>query len=90
MEPAPLFKVMVGNGNYMAAEGFIENLSLQAQGHRFQLLVYLLPISGADLILGANWLKTLGPHVADYEALNLKFLHHGQMVTLQGEIHSAP
>jgi len=33
------------------------------------LPVFLLPISGVDLFLGANWLKTMGPHLADYESL---------------------
>jgi len=56
----------------------------------FQILVYLLHISGVDLILGANWLKTIGPHVADYESLNLKFLYDGKFVTLQGDINHGP
>jgi len=57
IEPAPLFKVMVGNGNYITAEGMINELNIQAQRAQFKLLVFLLPISGVDLILGANWLK---------------------------------
>nr|KYP46165.1 Transposon Ty3-I Gag-Pol polyprotein [Cajanus cajan] len=74
-----MFKVMVGNGNYMTVEGLIQQLVIQAQGNLFQNPVYLLPISGADLILGASWLKTIDPHVADYESLHLKFLYNGNM-----------
>ncbi|WVY97768.1 hypothetical protein V8G54_029919 [Vigna mungo] len=51
------FKVMVGNGNYMQAEGLIQQLTVQTQGNSFTLPVFLLPISGADPILGASWLK---------------------------------
>ncbi|XP_014489586.1 uncharacterized protein LOC106752417 [Vigna radiata var. radiata] len=54
VEPALTFKVMVGNGNYMTADGLIQNLTIQAQGNTFQFPVYILPISGADLILGAS------------------------------------
>lgn len=54
VEPTPLFRVMVGNGNYMTVEGMIRELNMQAQGNKFQLPVILLPISGVDLILGAN------------------------------------
>lgn len=75
VEPALSFKVMVGNGNYMETKGLVQNLIIQAQGNVFQLPVYALPISEADLILGANWLKTIGPHMADYASLNLRFLH---------------
>ena len=90
IEPAPMFKVMVGNGNYMEAEGLVKQLRVQAQGNLFQLPVFLLPISGADLILGASWLKTIGPHIADYDALQLKFLVAGKFHTLQGDSSLVP
>lgn len=56
IEKAPSFKVMVGNGNYMQAEGLIQQLTVQAQGNSFTLPVFLLPI-GAGPIVGASWLK---------------------------------
>ena len=90
IEPSPLFKVMVDNGNYMTPIGMIRELSIQAQGNRFQLLVFLLPISGADLILGAIWLKTLGSHIVDYDSLQIKFLHDGKFITLQGDDDGTP
>ncbi|MCI24698.1 hypothetical protein A2U01_0045884, partial [Trifolium medium] len=52
--------------------------------------MYLLPIVGADLILGATWLATLGPHVADYQALSIKFYDQDKFVTLQGEKSPSP
>ena len=85
MEPAPFFKVMVGNGNYMKVEEMISKLTIKAQNARFQLPVFLLPVSSADLILGASWLKTVGPHIADYDKLQLKFMYDGKFTTLQGE-----
>lgn len=90
VEPALSFKVMVGNGNYVAAEGMVQNWIIQAQGNMFQLPVYLLSISGVDLILGASWLKTIGPHVADYASLNMIFLHENKFITLQGEVDHVP
>lgn len=90
IQPAPMFKVMVGNGNYMTAEGLIQQFTVQVQGNSFQLPAFLLPISGADLILGASWLKTIGPHIADYEELQLKFLWQGKFTTLQGDKELIP
>ena len=84
VEPTTQFRVMVGNGNYMTAEGLVKQLKVQAQGNVFHLPVFLLPISGAYLILGASWLKTIGPYIADYDALQLKFLMNGKFTTLQG------
>ena len=51
VEPATQFRVMVGNGNYMSTEGLVKQLKVQAQDNTFQLPVFLLPISGVDLIL---------------------------------------
>jgi len=52
-----------------------------------ELSVVLLPIAGVDLVLGASWLATFGPHVADYSSLTLKFMMQGKFMTLQGEQH---
>jgi hypothetical protein len=73
VEPAPGFNVLVGNGQSLMAEGKISQLSVEIQGHKLVLPVFLLPFSGADLILGSSWLATLGPHIADYSTLSLKF-----------------
>ena len=85
IEPAPLFKVIIGNGNYMRAEGLVRSIKVDVQGHTINLPVYLLPISGAGLILGAAWLATIGLHLADYQTLQLKFYDQGRFITLHGE-----
>ncbi|CAJ2652754.1 unnamed protein product [Trifolium pratense] len=90
IEPGPVFKVLVGNGEIMTAEGVIQNLALNIQGTELQVPVFLLPVAGADVILGASWLATLGPHVADYASLTLKFFINGKFVTLQGEATPRP
>lgn len=75
----------MGNGNTLTAEGFVKNLQVRVQGHSLQPLVYLLPITGADLVLEATWLAALGPHIADYNALLTKFYLGDSFVTLHGE-----
>ena len=85
IEPASNFQVLVGNGNSLVAEGLVKQLEVMVQGHSLKLLVYLLPIAGADLVLGATWLATLGPHVSDYSQLTLKFYKDNQFVTLRGD-----
>ena len=74
----------------MESEGLIQDLKLQAQGNVFTLSAFLLPILGADIILGASWLKTLGPHLADYDNLQIKFLQGGKFTTLQGVTNNLP
>ncbi|KAI5400232.1 hypothetical protein KIW84_065234 [Lathyrus oleraceus] len=76
------FQVMVGNGNSLSTIGYISNLPVMIQGNILHLLVYLLPVTDADLVLGAPWLKTLGPHIADYNALSIKFYVKDNFITL--------
>nr|KYP42428.1 hypothetical protein KK1_036174 [Cajanus cajan] len=52
----------------------------------FQVLLGM----GADLVLGAAWLATLGPHISDYSNLTLKFYLGNQFVTLHGEQPTLP
>jgi hypothetical protein len=85
IEQGPTFKVLVGNGEIMTAEGMVKHLPLEVQGHKIDVPVFLLPVAGADVILGASWLATLGPHVADYASLTLKFFLQGKFVTLASE-----
>jgi hypothetical protein len=54
VEPGPVFKVLVGNGDIMNAEGVIHKLPLEVLGHKLEVPVYLLPVAGADVILGAK------------------------------------
>jgi hypothetical protein len=90
IEPATNLRVLVGNGQVLNAEGKIQQLPLQIQGNEIKVPFYLLQISGADVILGSTWLATLGPHVADYAALTLKFFQQGRFITLQGETNFGP
>ncbi|PNY16671.1 retrotransposon-related protein, partial [Trifolium pratense] len=90
IESGPQFNVLVGNGETMTAEGIIQKLPLEIQGHKLDVPVFLLPIAGADVILGASWLATLGPHVADYASLTLKFFWKDKFITLSGEAVPRP
>ena len=41
--------------------------------------------SGADVVLGVQWLKTLGPILTDHTSLNMKFITGGKLVEMKGE-----
>ena len=64
---------MVGDGTFLHAVGQIRNIPLHIQNHLITSNAYVLPIYGADIILGASWLATLGPHIADYRTSTIKF-----------------
>ena len=58
--------------------------------HKFLVDLFVLPLSGVELVLGVQWLTTLGPVLTDYEKLTMKFIKDGEMVQLEGQTREAP
>ncbi|PNX65654.1 hypothetical protein L195_g054648, partial [Trifolium pratense] len=63
------FNVLVGNGEQLGCTSVCTNVSLSMGSQAFVVDLYVLPLSGAELVLGVQWLKTLGPIVTDYDKL---------------------
>lgn len=63
---------------------------MSLQGHQFSVSFHILPISGADAVLGIEWLKQLGSVVTDYTSLIMKFHHLGQAIELQADVTNGP
>jgi len=71
VEPAPPLRVMVSDGSRLQAEGLVKDLQVHIQGLQLSLSVYLLQVAGANVILGATWLGSIGPYIHDYTARNI-------------------
>ncbi|GJT78681.1 reverse transcriptase [Tanacetum coccineum] len=90
VEPTTNLKVLVGNGMFLKAEGFINSTPLYIQGHLVQFPAYVLPVWGAGIILGASWLATIGSHIADYRTSTIKFYMADKFITLVGDQSLTP
>ena len=62
-----------------------EDVAICIQHHTFNLDLYILPISDANIILSVQWLKTLGPVLTNYNTLSMQFFHQDQLVELKGD-----
>nr|KYP64598.1 Transposon Ty3-G Gag-Pol polyprotein [Cajanus cajan] len=83
--PTTPFQVMVGNGEFITCNQLCPTVSLDIQAACFQVPLYVIPIEGADVVLGLAWLRTLGKVQADFSIPSLTFSHHDTHVTLTGE-----
>lgn len=81
---------MVGNGAQLHCVGICSNVLVALQNNTLTIPFYLLPIQGADVVLGVQWLQTLGHFVADYTIPSMQFHHQVHLITLQGTINSLP
>ena len=82
-------RVTVGNGEELQCQHTCPNVEVTIQQHSFVIDFHVLPIRGADLVLGVQWLKTLGPVLTDYTTLTMKFMAAGHLVELRGEHEQA-
>ncbi|WVZ10734.1 hypothetical protein V8G54_015264 [Vigna mungo] len=80
--------VMVGSGNLLRCDHLCPEVEIKIQEHTLTVNFYILPLRGADIVLGAPWLKSIGPVLMDYTQLTISFNHQDQPILLRGINHS--
>ena len=53
-------------------------------GGVFSLDVMLVPLGSCEIVLGVQWLASVGPILWDFEKLRMEFKYKGQRVVLRG------
>ncbi|XP_061340529.1 uncharacterized protein LOC133287007 [Gastrolobium bilobum] len=82
--PTQKFQVLVGNGEVMDCLGVCSQVEIEIQGHHFRPDLYVLPLQGAEVVLGVQWLSEWGDITINYRDLVMRFEREGQQVELQG------
>nr|GMC57845.1 uncharacterized protein LOC109155092 [Ipomoea batatas] len=67
-------QVAVANGEPLSSLGICEQVLLQAETFSFLANLFVIPLSGVELILGIKWLRTLEPVWWDFETLQMSFV----------------
>ena len=83
-EIAP-FRVYVGSGDSILCSYRCNQLPIQVQRYSFVVDFFVLDMQGADMVLGVQWLETLGFVRTHYKDLTMEFTVGGQQVLLKGE-----
>ncbi|XP_026409962.1 uncharacterized protein LOC113305068 [Papaver somniferum] len=84
IEQTPSMLVTVSNGDQTVSTGICSNLQWSMQGYAFVENLRLLPLGGCDIVLGADWLRTLGDFLFNFSKLTISFKYHNKNVTIQG------
>jgi hypothetical protein len=84
------FKVMVGNGNTLDCTSQCTNVDFKIQGNKFVADFYILPLGGAEVVLGVPWLIKLGPILMDYTTLKMQFNYLGRPIELKADAPFKP
>lgn len=63
---------MVSNSSELSYNQVFKGVQVAIQDHIFEMDLFVMPIGGADLVLGVEWLKGLCPIVTDYASLTIR------------------
>ncbi|GJV84972.1 transposon ty3-G gag-pol polyprotein [Tanacetum coccineum] len=77
-------EVVVANKEKLTCVSRVRNLTLTIQGYTITTDFFVLPVAACPIVLGVQWLKTLGPVEIDFENLTLGFRLAGSSHKLQG------
>ena len=79
-----IFKFMVANGSTLPYKGKCCNVCISIGYYNLRSNMFVMPLGGCDVILGTQWLCTLGPILWDFAKLWMKFLVNGKKHTFNG------
>ena len=71
--PMPDMEVMVADGKKIEKVGKYHKVKLQIQDYNLESTFYIVPLRGVDVILGIQWLQTLGTYSANHPKQFIKF-----------------
>jgi hypothetical protein len=66
-------EVVVASGDRIRSPGKCLQVPVELQGWNFYVDIYILPLEGYGMVLGAQWLRGLGPILWDFEKLRMQF-----------------
>ena len=76
--------VSVANGAQMWVQDMCPGVLWRAGDVTQQIDCFVLPLKGCDMVLGVQWLRSLGPIIWDFTTLTMQFTVDNQKMTLHG------
>lgn len=80
----PPFDVRVASGTPLRCNRKFEAAPVTLGGEVFRVTLFALPLIGLDLVMGVQWLATLGPTLCDWKAQTMQFSWAGKYIQLHG------
>ena len=84
LDSSQLLDLKVADGNVIRTLGVCHAVILLMQGHKFTIDFNVLHLGGWEVVLGTQWLCTLGVSSWDFQLMTMEFCHLGKRVFLQG------
>ncbi|GAV86795.1 RVP_2 domain-containing protein [Cephalotus follicularis] len=82
VEDMSIVSVRVAIGEQLPCSKVIRKFTLKIQGYVFGTDVFLIPLENYDLILGIQWLASLGDILWNFVELRMRFQYNNQAFSL--------
>ena len=69
-QPTQALRVLIENGNEVECHQLCPSVTFHVQGRVFTMDLHVLPLCVVDIVLGGQWLKSLGPMLVCFLAVN--------------------
>lgn len=85
----PIYKtcpmeVSIATGDSLVSSSMYRKCTWSLQGVEFKTDAMLVPLGGCEMVLGIQWLATLGPILWDFEHQRMEFTLNDSKVVLRG------
>ncbi|KMZ68775.1 hypothetical protein ZOSMA_22G00650 [Zostera marina] len=84
------FEVVMGNGNRIVCKRICSNVHLTISDSSFHVDFHVIPHLATDIILGMDWLESLGQVKFDFNNRTISFLSGGRNTTLRARGLATP
>jgi hypothetical protein len=82
--PAPEFQVMIADGGTINFSGKCNKINLTMGEYVMNNPMIVIPMGGVDVVLGIQWLQSLGMMAFNFQKLFMKFSLEGKEIELRG------
>jgi hypothetical protein len=84
IEPRSRFTAMVANGERVSCPSVICQAPVVVDDAEFRVDLYVMPLAGYDVVLGAHWMATLGTITWDFASRTMAFQQEGCTICCRG------
>lgn len=89
LRPRGNMKVTVANEERVPCPGVYRVVPFSIHSEPFSTDFFALPLAGYDVVLGTEWLASLGSMLWDFGVLTMSFWHHDHRVCWKGVARAA-
>ncbi|KAA0049931.1 Ty3/gypsy retrotransposon protein [Cucumis melo var. makuwa] len=79
------YGVILGSGTAVQGKGICENVEIQLTNWKVKEEFLPLELGGVDVVLGMQWLHSLGITIVDWKNLTLTFSSEGKQISIKGD-----